>query len=220
MLRIAVPVVVVVSAAAWWSLGRLTKTSPKAPQITQFTSLEGLELQPSFSSPDGRKIAFVWDGPDGLNHDVYVQDVGADVPVRLTTNPAEDSNPVWSPDGKEIAFLRRVRGNSSLGVMIMDANGGNERVAGHMLELEYFHGVLAWWPDGKSLIVRDVSAGTVGFVRLIVATGDKLPLTTPPDLTHRDSDVPYRPTAAALHSCAMAGTMRDRICFLEARRPK
>ena len=215
VLRIAIPVLVVGSAAAWWSSSRLTTPAPSPPQITQFTNFEGMEEQPSFS-PDGRKIAFVWDGPDGLNRDIYVQDIGADAPVRLTTNPAEDTDPVWSPNGKEIAFLRRARGESSLSVLIMDANGGNERLAGRMLELEYFHGVLAWWPDGKSLIVRDVSAGTVGLVRLIPGTGEKQPLTTPSGTADRDSDVSVSPDGRRIAFLRrIGGTGRDNICFLE-----
>jgi serine/threonine protein kinase len=215
VLRIAIPALMAAAAAIWWSSSRATKPSVNAPQIRQFTNFEGQEAQPSFS-PDGRRIAFVWDGPDGLNHDIYVQDVGTETPARLTTSAAEDSNPVWSPDGKEIAYLRRVRGDSSLDVMIMDANGGNQRLAGRMRELEYFHGVLAWWPDGKSLIVRDASAGTVGFVRLIPGTGEKLPLTTPSGPTDRDSDVAVSPDGRRLAFLRrLGGTMRDELCFLE-----
>jgi serine/threonine protein kinase len=216
VLRIALPVLLVAgSAALWWSSGRWTKPSPNRPQITQFTNLEGMEEQPSFS-PDGRKIAYVWDGPDGLNRDIYVQEIGADTPVRLTANPAEDTNPVWSPDGKEIAFLRRVRGEGELSVMIMDAAGGAERLAGRMLELEYFHGVLAWWPDGRSLIVRDVSNGTVGLVRLIPETGEKLPLTIPAGAADRDSDVSVSPDGRRIAFLRrMGGTGRDSICFLD-----
>jgi len=216
VLQAAILIVVVVgSGVAWWATTRQTNLSPSPPRITQFTSLEGREVQPSFS-PDGRKIAFAWDDPAGLNRGIYSQEVSAETPVRLTTSPAEDGNPVWSPDGKEIAFLRRVRGDSTYSVMIMDANGGSERIVGRMLELEYFHGVLAWWPDGKSLIVRDESAGSVGFVRLMPSTGEKLPLTHPSGNAERDSDVTVSPDGTRIAFLRrIGGTMRDAICFQE-----
>jgi Tol biopolymer transport system component len=40
------------------------------------------------------------------NPDIYVQQVGSGSPFRLTTDPSNDYNPVWSPDGRWIAFLR------------------------------------------------------------------------------------------------------------------
>jgi len=209
------------AAMVWWGPDRRPDAPLTPPQITKFTSLEGREDQPAFS-PDGKKIAYVWDGPEGVNRDIFTQEIGSDTPVRLTTDPAEDSNPAWSPDGKQLAFLRRVHGGSSHIVMIMDANGGGERTISRIVELEFFHGALAWWPDAKSLIVRDESAGTVGFVRLILATGEKQPLTTPPG-TERDSDVAVSPDGRRIAFVRHKGAiLRDSVCFQElaANRPE
>ena len=52
-------------------------------------------------------MAFTWTGPRQDNTDVYVkQQIGSGSPLRLTTDPRSDYNPVWSPDGRWIAFLR------------------------------------------------------------------------------------------------------------------
>ena len=51
-------------------------------------------------------MAFTWNGLKQDNQDIYVQQVGAGYPLRLTTDPSNDYNPVWSPDGRWIAFLR------------------------------------------------------------------------------------------------------------------
>jgi hypothetical protein len=52
-------------------------------------------------------VAFSWTGPQQDNKDVYVQQIGTGSPLRLTTDPADDYSPMWSPDGRLIAFLRQ-----------------------------------------------------------------------------------------------------------------
>jgi Tol biopolymer transport system component len=84
-------------------------------------------VAPSFS-PDGRQIAFVWDGVERRHYDIYVQLVGGDTPLQLTHHKRGDGlpgPPQWSPDGREIAFARC---NSERdGVYTVPALGGAER---------------------------------------------------------------------------------------------
>ena len=81
--------------------------SDSAPPLraVPLASLPGVTRSPSFS-PDGNQVAFGWTGPAGNNPDIYVQQIGAGSPLRLTTNPGNDYSPMWSPDGRWIAFLR------------------------------------------------------------------------------------------------------------------
>jgi Tol biopolymer transport system component len=69
--------------------------------------------------------------------------------LRLTTNPGEDTQPVWSPDGRHIAFFRH--GEHEDGIYIIPALGGPER------KLTASHGEagLDWSPDGKYLAYVD-----------------------------------------------------------------
>ncbi len=51
-------------------------------------------------------MAFTWNGEKEDNFDIYVKMIGSSDMRRLTTDPAVDIMPTWSPDGKQIAFVR------------------------------------------------------------------------------------------------------------------
>jgi dipeptidyl aminopeptidase/acylaminoacyl peptidase len=78
----------------------------------QITSGDYDEADPAWN-PDGKSIAFVSnrsENPDGLpNSDIWI--VSADntdkgqTLLQVTTNPREDSNPSWSPDGQTLAYV-------------------------------------------------------------------------------------------------------------------
>lgn len=53
-------------------------------------------------SPDGSQIAAF--RRDNVGEDLWLVDVARSSSVRLTTDPANESFPVWSPDGKQVAF--------------------------------------------------------------------------------------------------------------------
>ncbi|MDE6049491.1 MAG: PDZ domain-containing protein, partial [Paramuribaculum sp.] len=78
-----------------------------------------LWLRYSAISPDGKTIAFTYQG------DIFTVPATGGTAKQLTTNPAYDSRPVWSPDGNAIAFASDREG--SLDVYIMPANGGTPK---------------------------------------------------------------------------------------------
>lgn len=79
------------------------------------------------------------------------------VVTRLTSNPAVDSLPVWSPDGKNIAFVSDRTGTPEL--FVMDATGNNVRQLTDKLLPTPDNGYLwefgppAWSPDGETIAV-------------------------------------------------------------------
>lgn len=70
-------------------------------------------------SPDGTTIAFSYKG------DIYTVPVGGGRAMQLTTNPAHDTAPVWSPDSKQIAFASDRMG--SMDVFLVSKEGGEPR---------------------------------------------------------------------------------------------
>ena len=112
---------------------------------------------PAFS-PDGNHVTFSWNGPHQDNPDIYVQQVGAGQPLRLTTNPANDYSPAWSPDGRSVAFLRRIA-EGRREILLVAPLGGAERKLGEVrprLPL-YTPITLGWCPDSSCLMVTDSS---------------------------------------------------------------
>ena len=78
-----------------------------------------LWMRHSVISPDGTTIAFTYKG------DIYTVPVAGGRAMQITTNPAYDTAPVWSPDSKRIAFASDRMG--SLDVYIVAKDGGEPR---------------------------------------------------------------------------------------------
>jgi len=57
-------------------------------------------------SPDGRKVAVcIRDLAHSRNDDVWVLDAARGTGVRLTSDPADEFNPAWFPDGERVAYV-------------------------------------------------------------------------------------------------------------------
>jgi Periplasmic protease len=92
-------------------------------------------------SPDGKKLAFVWRG------DIWVTDGNGGRAYPVTSHVELDANPVFSPDGKWIAFSSTRNGNWD--IFVVPTVGGEAR------QLTFSSGseiATDWTPDGKTLI--------------------------------------------------------------------
>jgi Tol biopolymer transport system component len=138
------------------------------------------DLRGSTFSPEGDRIAFSWNGTKQDNSDIYVRLIGPGEPQRLTTDPAQDFNPAWSPDGKFIAFLRASQATPKFGVFVIPALGGTERRIAEIDRVWYSWSFwnLTWSPDNKWLVTADQQP--YGLHLISVETGEKRRLTSPP----------------------------------------
>jgi Tol biopolymer transport system component/DNA-binding winged helix-turn-helix (wHTH) protein len=158
---IVVLTILVVCAIAGYLLYRspLLNTKQPEPSLSLLVTSVGEQYGPSLS-PDGKQLAYAWNGGSGAHFSIYVKVIGTEDSLRLTKQDAIDFNPVWSPDGRYIAFCRIQKGQT--GIYMVSALGGAERKIrdAHWEEREFYEvfwyfGRLSWAPDGKTLAFSD-----------------------------------------------------------------
>jgi len=169
-----------IAAVGWW-FGPRSQTQAPGP-IKPLTASRGFEREAALS-PDGSQIAFSWNGENGDNFDIYVRLVDGGSALRLTTDPAPDFAPAWSPDSQRLAF---VRGSV---IYVIPALGGIERKlvqfpTGRIAPLVPFPQYdlpISWSPDGKLLAFGGAqSPGPSQIWIAPIEGGEPRRLTTPP----------------------------------------
>ena len=102
-------------------------------------------------APKGR-IAFS-STRDG-NWEIYVINADGSEQARLTNNTADDSIPIWSPDGSRIAFFSNRDGNSEIYIMNAD---GSEQI--NLTNNLTYDGWPIWSPDGSTIAFASNRSG-------------------------------------------------------------
>ena len=92
-------------------------------------------------SPDGKTVAFSYLG------DIWVVETIGGIARPVTTHQAHDANPVFSPDGKKIAFSSNRHG--SYDVFVTPTQGGKPTRLTFDSAADY---VCDWSPDGKQIL--------------------------------------------------------------------
>jgi len=200
---LAVLAVVLLAVVVWRARSRRSVEQPL--RAVALTTLPGVERSPSFS-PDANHVAFAWTAPKEGNSDIYVQMIGQGSPLRLTRDALDDYNPVWSPDGRWIAFLRgqppSPSGLRSRELRLMPPLGGPERKLADVRGQDFFPAgaYLAWSPDSQSLVVTDSPGEGQPDALFVVSleTGEKTRLTNPQPPVFADTSPAIAPDGRSL----------------------
>ena len=124
-------------------------------------------------APDGRRAAVKRTDPQSRNIDIWVYEFARGINTRFTFHPAVESNPVWSPDGKRIAFVSMRDGGNRLYQKASDSEGNEEPLDLHQSGLPKYP--YHWSPDGRFLLYSVVEKAGVRNLWVLPLSGDRKP---------------------------------------------
>ena len=104
-------------------------------------------------SPDGMRVG-LGRRLESVVYDTYVWDLARKNLTRLTFDPGADTSPLWTPDGKRIAFTSWGEANPGLYLKSADGTGGEELVKPFKNDSGYIAG--SWSRDGKTLFIEEL----------------------------------------------------------------
>jgi len=107
-------------------------------------------------SPDGRRVASSRADPQTGNSDIWLFDLARASSSRFTFYPAFDSFPLWSPDGKRIAFSSSREGPWNLYQKAASGAGEEEL----LLKTTSNKWTTDWSPDGRFLLYTELDPKT------------------------------------------------------------
>jgi Tol biopolymer transport system component len=122
-LALSAVAVFLAAIATVWVLSRSKAVAPgQLTSVRQFTFDSGLTTEPTWW-PAGNMVAYASDRATGANLDIWVQQIGG-TSRQLTSNPADDHEPDFSPDGTKVAFRSERDGG---GIFVVSTLGDSER---------------------------------------------------------------------------------------------
>jgi serine/threonine protein kinase/WD40 repeat protein len=103
-------------------------------------------------SPDNKKAAVTIGNPSGV---IWIYDLEHNTRTRFTFNNGSANSPVWSRDGKQIAYMTTDGGGGHYNIMVKSADGSGE--AKTLLQTDFEvggeqEGLWDWSPDGRYLL--------------------------------------------------------------------
>jgi serine/threonine-protein kinase len=130
-------------------------TADREGRVAQLWKTPGIYGGPHVS-PDGRRLA-VSAQRDG-NWDIWVYDLEREVATRITFGERYEADPVWSPDGRWVAYEGEVEGKDGIFRKRADGTGEAEPILAPGALT--FPAPSSWSPDGSVLIAQvDGGAG-------------------------------------------------------------
>jgi len=122
-------------------------------------------------SPDGKELAFTsnWDevGATSTNNDIFVVPISGGDPKKLSSSPGSDSTPLYSPDGKWLAWRMQKRPgyeSDRFRLVVYDRKSGE--IKNLTEDFDQWVEAIAWSPDSKFIYFTSEKEGASPIYRL------------------------------------------------------
>ena len=167
-----------------------------------------IERYPALS-PDGAMLAYSA-GPNITSRQIYLRILKGDSSIQLTHETYDAVSPVWSPDGRSIAYSVFQSGQPCR-IMEMQVPSGAPREVGRCRRLE--RAELAFDPSGQALVFSDsLAAGMpTRIVKLDIETGQVTTLTDPLKAIQGDVQPSFSPDGRYFAYVRLIGDVRGEI---------
>ncbi len=152
--------------------------TPGAHEVPPF-SLGGQD-QYQFS-PDGREVAFTSNIDEvqatSTNSDIFILSLAGGPAKKITTNPGSDGTPMYSPDGKYIAYRSQLRGgyeSDRFRLMLYERATG--KITDVTPNFDRWVDSMAWSPDSKTVYFTAENEGEAPIYEIDVTNSNGRPL--------------------------------------------
>lgn len=193
----AVGFALALALVAWFRPSQSLSSAPvRLVPLTGFSN----EFSKASFSPDGNQVAFAWEGDEyKQGTDIYIKQIGTEKPLQITNNFGFNFFPVFSPDGRYIAFLHGNHGEVP-GIFVIPALGGPPRKLHELAKSDQDCKTgVSWSPDGKFLLFS-LQSGTqpCSVNRLSIDDLSVRQLSTPPVPSTGDWNAQYSPDGESI----------------------
>jgi Tol biopolymer transport system component len=155
-------------------LGQLTWFDRSGRAVSAITQPAGGEYLNPAISPDGTQVAVNRMDPQTGNWDVWIIDLARNVPSRVTFDRAQDSDPVWSPDSREIIFASNREGRAALYRKTVAGTKSEELLVSVGSTVALIPS--DWSADGRMLVYSMWARAAGGQIWALPLVGDRKPI--------------------------------------------
>jgi eukaryotic-like serine/threonine-protein kinase len=143
----------------------LSQDGKPPARLGEISNFHGLRL-----SPDGRRLAVAMGDPTSA---LWIYDIARGVRTRFTFQATADATPVWSPDGKHVAFMERAEPGEALDIYVKDASGsGKEEL---LFSDKQEKAVSDWSVDGRYILYTATPTSLANSIWVLPLLGDHKP---------------------------------------------
>src|SRR6266513_2862519 len=127
-------------------------------------------------SPDGQEVAYTSNIDEveatSTNNEIFVVPITGGTPRKLSTSPGSDSTPLYSPDGKWLAWRMQKRAgyeSDRFRLVIYDRKSGTIRNLTE--DFDHWVGTMSWSPDSRTIYFTSDDKGEIPIYRIGIEQG-------------------------------------------------